>query len=74
MQIGADETPDPDDVGTVEACLARAGPDLQRVERAYDPSPKLTLFVRRSRAEGISAAIVEATAGRATVIRSRESC
>ena len=63
-----------DDVGAVEACVARAGTDVHRVERAYDPSPKLTLFVRRSRTEEIAAAIVEATAGRATVIRLGDSC
>ena len=62
-----------DDVGAVEACVARAGSDVYRVERAYDPSPKLTLFVRRSRAEEVAAAIVEATAGRAKVIRSHDS-
>ena len=62
-----------DDVGAVEACVARAGSDIHRVERAYDPSPKLTLFVRRSLADEITAAIVEATAGRAKVIRSRDS-
>ena len=62
-----------DDVGAVEACVARAGSDVHRVERAYDPSPKLTLFVRRSRAEEVATAIVEATAGRAKVIRSCDS-
>jgi uncharacterized YigZ family protein len=63
-----------DDVGSVEACLARSGSDILRVERAYDPSPRLNLIVRRSRAKEIAAAIVEATAGRATVIHSRDSC
>ena len=63
-----------DDVGAVEACLARGGADVHQVERAYDPSPKLTLFVRRSRVKEISDGIVEATAGRATVIRVSDSC
>ena len=62
-----------DDVGTVEACLARAGSTVHHVEREYDPSPRLTLLVGRSRADEIGAAIVEATAGRCKVIRSRES-
>ena len=58
-----------DDVGAVEASVAKAGTDVHRVERTYDPSPKLTLYVRRSRADAIAATIVEATAGRATVNR-----
>jgi len=62
-----------DDVGAVEAFVAKAGTDVHRVERTYDPSPKLTLHVRRSRADAIRAAIVEATAGRATVNRSHDS-
>ena len=60
------------DVGTVEAYVAKTGADIRRVERAYAPSPKLSLFVRPSRAEEIAAGIVEATAGRATVIRTGE--
>jgi uncharacterized YigZ family protein len=62
-----------DDVGTVEAYVAKTGADIHRVERAYDPSPRLTLFARRSRAGEIAEAIVEATAGRATVNRAAES-
>jgi uncharacterized YigZ family protein len=62
-----------DDVGTVEACLARAGSAVHHVEREYDPSPSWKLLVGRSRADEIGAAIVEATAGRGKVIRSRES-
>jgi len=59
-----------DDVGAVEASVAKAGTNIHRVERTYDPSPKLTLHVRRSQADAIAAVIVEATAGRATVNRS----
>ena len=62
-----------DDVGAVEASVGKAGADVHRVERTYDPSPKLTLYARRSRADAIAAAIVEATAGRATVSRSHDS-
>jgi uncharacterized YigZ family protein len=69
LEVGCDF----DDVGTVEAYLARTAADVHRVERAYDPSPRLILFVRRSRAVEIAAEIIEATAGRATVIRSDQS-
>jgi uncharacterized YigZ family protein len=62
-----------DDVGAVEAYVAKAGTDVHRVERTYDPSPQLTLHVRRSRADAILAAIIDATAGRATVNRSHDS-
>ena len=51
----------------LEAVLARAGPDVQSVTREFAPGPRLVLRVRRSRAEALSAAIVEATAGRARV-------
>ena len=56
-----------DDVGPVEAVVARAGPDVHDVTREFAAGPRLVLRVRRSRADAVSAAIVEATAGRARV-------
>ena len=56
-----------DDVGLVEAAVARAGPDVDGVTREFAAGPRLVLRVRRSRANALSGAIVEATAGRARV-------
>lgn len=57
---------DYDDLGTLEAVVARHGDALESVERSYDPRPAIRLRVRRSRAAGLRAEIVQATAGRAT--------
>jgi len=54
-----------DDLGTVEAAIARAGDDVHRVERDYDAGPRMLVAVRRSRGAALAATIVEATAGRA---------
>jgi uncharacterized YigZ family protein len=62
-----------DDIGAVEAAIARAGADVREVERDYGPSPRLSLHVVRSRADAILAVIVDATSGRATVKRSEDS-
>jgi uncharacterized YigZ family protein len=56
-----------DDVGLVEAAVARAGSDVDAVTREFTAGPRLVLRVRRSRANALSEAIVEATAGRARV-------
>jgi len=56
-----------DDLGAVEAALARAGPDVLAIDRDFVPAPRLVLRVRRSRADDLSASIVEATSGRAMV-------
>ena len=56
-----------DDVGFVEAVVARAGPDVHAVTREFAAGPRLVLHVSRSRASALSAAIVEATGGRARV-------
>jgi uncharacterized YigZ family protein len=58
-----------DDLGPLETVLARAGDGIRRVERRYEPQPRMTLYVRPSREREIAAAIVEATAGRARVSR-----
>lgn len=56
-----------EDLGTVEAVLARAGDDVHAVERSFEPAPAMTITVARSRAAAIAARLVEATAGRAGV-------
>lgn len=56
-----------DDLGVLEATLARAGEGVRRVSRVYDPRPRMRLSVRPSRAAEIAAAIVESTGGRAIV-------
>lgn len=53
-----------DDLGHIEAVVARHGDVVGTVERAYDPRPAMTLRVRRSRAAAMLDEIVEATAGR----------
>jgi len=58
-----------EDLGAVETVIARAGPDVYRVEREYDPAPRLRLGVRRSRGADLDSQIVEATAGRARTRR-----
>ncbi len=56
-----------DDLGAVEATLAREGSVVGDVTREYSPEPRLTVCVRRSRAAQLAASIIEATAGRASV-------
>jgi uncharacterized YigZ family protein len=53
-----------DDLGHLEAVLARHGDAVEAVQRAYDPRPAMSLKVRRSRAPALRDEIVEATAGR----------
>ncbi len=53
-----------DDVGAVEAVLAREGAAVRGCERAFDPAPAFDVRVVRSRAGALRAALVEATAGR----------
>jgi uncharacterized YigZ family protein len=60
-------TCDFDDLGFVEAILAREAADVRVVERDYSRGPRLTLFARRSRAEEIADVIIETTSGRAKV-------
>jgi len=56
-----------EDLGALELALAREGDGVRRVEREYDPRPRMTVVVRPSRASRIAGNVVEATAGRATV-------
>lgn len=56
-----------DDLGIVEAVLARSGADIEQVERSFDPEPALRLEVLASRAERLAGALTEATAGRARI-------
>jgi len=67
LEIRLSVTCDFDDLGAVEATLAREAADVRGVERDYSHGPRLTLFARRSRAEEIASAIIETTAGRAKV-------
>jgi uncharacterized YigZ family protein len=55
------------DLGTVEAVLARLGGDIVDVSRDYAAEPRIEVEVVRSRAGGLRAAVVEATAGRGIV-------
>jgi uncharacterized YigZ family protein len=56
-----------DDLGAVEAVLARSAGMIRGVSRDFAPEPKFLLKVLRSRSDAIASAVVEATAGRATV-------
>lgn len=56
-----------DDLGAVEAVLARAGDAVLAVERSYEPSPRLAIDVPRGRVRALAAELVDATAGRARV-------
>lgn len=56
-----------EDLGAVEAVIARAGADVVGVARAFEPQPRFTVHVRRSRTATVRAALVEATAGRASL-------
>ena len=56
-----------DDVGTVEAVLAREDDVLRGVDRPFHPDPHYVILVRRSAADRVAAQLVEATAGRARI-------
>ncbi|MAG58259.1 MAG: hypothetical protein CMJ83_18385 [Planctomycetes bacterium] len=56
-----------DDVGTVEAILARFGDCVVQVNRVFDGEPTFTILVRRSRADDLREALVDGTAGRGRV-------
>lgn len=58
-----------DDLGAIEATLARAGDGVRRVAREYDQGPRMIVVVRPTRAREIAAKIAEATAGRASIGR-----
>jgi uncharacterized YigZ family protein len=53
-----------DDMGTVEAVLARAGGKVSAVARGYDEQPALKITVRRSAAAALRHDLVESTGGR----------
>jgi len=56
-----------DDLGSVEAVLARAGAEIVEIARTWDPAPGFRIRALRSRARALAAALVEATAGRVRV-------
>lgn len=56
-----------DDLGAVEAVLARAGAHVHAVERLYQPDPCFRIHVRRSVAAALAEALTEETAGRARI-------
>jgi uncharacterized YigZ family protein len=60
-----------DDLGAVEATLARAGDAVREVSRAFEPHLQLRVTVLRSRAEPLQAALREATGARAALSLSR---
>jgi uncharacterized YigZ family protein len=53
-----------DDLGTVEAVLAREATMIRGIERDFATTPRLSIRVRRSAATLLAADLVEATAGR----------
>ncbi len=53
-----------DDVGTVEAVLARAGRQVSGVDRDFRDEPRLAVIVKRSAAACLKRGLVEATGGR----------
>ena len=53
-----------DDVGVVEAVLARAGRQVRDVDRDFRDDPRLAVTVRRSASAGLRRDLVEATGGR----------
>jgi uncharacterized YigZ family protein len=56
-----------DDVGVVETLLGKHARAVLSIERSFEPEPRLTVRVKRSQADPLSRAVVEATAGRAHV-------
>ena len=55
-----------DDMGAVEAVLARAGSRVSAVERVFEDAPHLVIRVGRSAAPALKLDLVESTAGRVT--------
>jgi uncharacterized YigZ family protein len=53
-----------DDMGTVEAILARAGRHIRGVERGFGDEPHFEITVRRSAAGDLKRGLVESTGGR----------
>jgi uncharacterized YigZ family protein len=56
-----------DDLGAVEAVLARSGPRVRGVERTFEPTPRLLVRALRSSTTALVDEIVELTGGRASV-------
>lgn len=56
-----------DDIGHVEALIAREAAVVRGVERNFEATPRFAICVRRSQADRIAALLVESTAGRARV-------
>jgi len=56
-----------DDLGTVEAVIARLSAGIPRVERAFSKGPSIALDVRRSLLEEVRNALIEATSGRVRI-------
>jgi len=62
-----------DDLGVVEALLAREGRGGSSVERTFTDRPRLSIAVPRSRAEEMERAIIDETGGRAYIGRSEKT-
>ena len=56
-----------EDVGAVEAVLARAAEAVRQVERVFEEHPKVRILVLAGRAQALGEALREATAGRARI-------
>ncbi|MEE9393325.1 MAG: YigZ family protein [Planctomycetota bacterium] len=54
-----------DEVGAVEAVLARCANDVRHIDREFSAGPTFQIRSIRSRASALRAALIEATAGRA---------
>ena len=58
------------DIGTVEAVLAKLADPIVSVERVFSDAPRFEVRVRRSRASEVTAALIEASAGRVAITSS----
>jgi uncharacterized YigZ family protein len=56
-----------DDLGAVEAAVARAGDAIREAARSFSGVPELRLRVRKSQGRSLAEAVTDATAGRAAV-------
>jgi hypothetical protein len=56
-----------EDLGTVEAFLAREAASIRNIERAFAARPSFVVTVLRSEGERLRSAVIEASAGRVDV-------
>lgn len=58
-----------DQVGAVEAVLARGAAGIESVDRTFEDGARFVVTAHRSRADDLAGAIVDATSGRASIAR-----